>query len=300
MGRRLLWLVVLAGCGGSPAAEEFLAALPKRDQVEVAFPDGSARGAKAGVRADALLGQTAEFYAVTRITSEHLNGLVGSALDTLGKITQMPPSSLERNRAVWGPFTPVLSPVNYRLVIERTAPGEFAHRLDARPKSVTAEEAFGPVLAGTASPERRAGTFSIDLNRQHALDAVGTPQTGSIGFAFEMAPQQGTIRIHLENLAQPNADYVYVQHANGSGDFFFVAHPSLGADVALLGALVRSRWMPSGAGRADAHVSDTTGGRDITECWDENFARVFFSARPGPSEGDPAACAYAEPPPAPI
>jgi len=303
MGRRLLWVVLLAGCGGSRSAEqEFLAALPKQEQVEVAFPNGSVRGAKAGLRSDALVGQTAEFYAATRITSERLNALVGSVLDTLGRITQTPPTVIERNRAVWGPFTPVLSPVNYRLTIERAGQAQFVYHVDGRPKSDPSEEAFDAVLTGGASPERRTGTFAINLNRLHVLDPVGTRETGAIAFAFEISPQQGTIRIHLEQVGDAtgtvSADYAYVQHGDGSGDFFFLAHPSLsGVAADLEGALVRSRWMPSGAGRADAHVSDTTVARDITECWDENFARVFFSARPRPSEGDPARCVYAEPPP---
>src|SRR5712692_5853982 len=129
MGRRLLWLVVLAGCGGSKVhKDEFVTALPKGDQVQIAFPDSSVHSERAGVQSDALLGQIADFYVLTRVTSEHLNGMVGSRLDTFGRITQMPPSHVEENRAVWGPFTPTLSPVNYRLVIERVSPGEFAYR----------------------------------------------------------------------------------------------------------------------------------------------------------------------------
>src|SRR5262249_58165828 len=155
MGRRLLWVVVLAGCGGSRASEEeFLSALPRREQVELAFPDGSVGASKSGVRSNALVGQTAELYVVTRTTSERLNGLVGSVLDTLGRITRTPPTAMDRGRAVWGPFTPVLSPVNYRLVIERVGPAEFAHHLAGRPKSDLSEESFHPVLPGAPSPQR--------------------------------------------------------------------------------------------------------------------------------------------------
>ena len=304
MGRKLLWFVVLAGCGGSKASQEdFLTALPTRKQVQIAFPAGSVHSESLSLGSDAVIGRTADFYVVTRITSEHLNGMVGSLLDTLGRITQRPPNIIEENRAVWGPFTPVLSPVNYRLVIERLSPGEYAHRLDARPKNASEEEAFAPVVAGVASPRRQAGSFSIDLNRLHLLDPVGTPQTGGISFEFEIAPERSIIRIHLENLAEPNAqtlsaDYVYLQLVDGSGDFAFVADSSWSSAIPsdYQGALVRSRWMPSGAGRADAHVSEPVE-RDITECWDENFLRVFFSARPGSSEGDPARCVYREPAP---
>lgn len=304
MGRKLLWLIVLAGCGGSKSSqEEFLTALPKREQVQIAFPAGSVQSEGLVAGSDATIGQTADFYVVTRVTSEHLNGMVGSLLDTLGKITQRPPTLVEENRAVWGPFTPVLSPVNYRLVIERLSHGEYAHHLDARPKNSAEEGAFAPVVVGAASPRRQAGSFSIDLDRLHLLDPVGTPQTGGIGFGFEIGPQRGIIRIHLENLAEPNhqavtADYMYVQLVDGSGDFAFVADSSWSSAISpdLQGALVRSRWMASGAGRADAHVSQPIE-RDIIECWDENFRRVFYLARPGSSEGDPTRCVYRESPP---
>jgi hypothetical protein len=306
MGGRLVWLVLLAGCGSSRALEaEFLAALPQRQAVQVAFPNGSVQSAKSGQHSAALIGQTAEFYAVTRGTSGHLNGLVGAVLGTLGSISQLPPTTVEKERAVWGPFTPALSPVNYRLVIEHVAPNQYAYRLDGRSKSATSEEEFAPALSGTSSPERKSGSFVIDLTRLHGLDPIGTLQTGGIGFNFEMAPQQSSIRIHLQDLAGPegpalSADYVYLQAADGPGDFLFVAHPSLsGASAELQGAAIRSRWTPAGAGRADAHVpsAEPPGGREVTECWDESFGRVFFSARPGPTEGDPARCPYAEPPP---
>lgn len=304
MPRKPIWLfLLLAGCGGSQAAkEDFLSALPKREQIQIAFPDGSAESGSVGSQSAALIGETAQLYAATRVTSQNLNGMAGSVLATLEAITRMPPSEVGKTRVVWGPFTPVLSPVNYRLNVERVAPNQFAYRLDGRPKSDVQEEAFRPVLAGTASPESQAGAFSIDFNRLHLLDSIGTPQTGGIAFEFEITPRQGAIRIHLEGLTAPNSppvtgDEAYVQLADGSGDFLFGAHPGLsGVSTDLQGALIRSRWNPSGAGRADAHVAgDPAGNRDITECWDENFSRVFFSVRPGSTEGDPALCVYAEP-----
>src|ERR1700687_4875872 len=100
MGRKLLWFVVLAGCGGSKASQEdFLTALPTRKQVQIAFPAGSVHSESLSLGSDAVIGRTADFYVVTRITSEHLNGMVGSLLDTLGRITQRPPNIIEEKRA---------------------------------------------------------------------------------------------------------------------------------------------------------------------------------------------------------
>src|SRR5260370_8812165 len=103
--------------------------------------------------------------------------MVGSLLDTLGKITRRPPTLVEENRAVWGPFTPILSPANYRLVIERLSPGEFAHHLDARPKDSAEEEAFAQVGVGAASPRPQAGSFSADVDHLHLLNPDVPPPT---------------------------------------------------------------------------------------------------------------------------
>jgi len=58
-----------------------------------------------------------------------------------------------------------------------------------------------------------------------------------------------------------------------------------------------SRWLPSGAGRADlvAQNGSLPAGFVVhaIECWDQNFLRVYYTEDVDPSktEGDPSACA---------
>ena len=64
-------------------------------------------------------------------------------------------------------------------------------------------------------------------------------------------------------------------------------------------SVLRSRWLPDGAGRTDARISGgDLGALEVTasECWGRNFRRVYYtdSADFAPTEGEVAACAFAD------
>ncbi len=276
------------GCAADPPSEaEFRAALPPAYALEIAVPGAGgatrANSGGVGVRSSALIGQIADFYALTRIASAQLNGQVGSVAGTISGIAQSPPSAVGPDQAMWGPFTPTLSPVNYRLVVARVAPGAYAFHLAGRPKLSADDAAFQPLVQGasTPAPDRNAGSFQLNLQAAHALDPVAVPRGGAAQASYAMTPAGGSVRFQIAPEGIPPADYRYDQAANGAGDFRF-ATPD---------AIVRSRWTPGGAGRADANV---TGGM-ASECWNDAFARVFYRAPDGASEGDPAACVYPDP-----
>jgi hypothetical protein len=310
-------VLVAAGCGGGESPEEaFRAALPP-EGLRMTVPGGEAAAlavpgmlsAGPGVLSSALVGQTAELYALTRRTSDGLNGMVGGILASIWGIARQPPSAVGPDAAVWGPFTPVLSPATFRLVVERR-PDRLVFHLDARPKGA-GDDAFRPVAAGgpdpAAPPERAAGEFAVDLSLLHTLDPVGHPLAGAMGVRHDLGPGGGSIAVHLQDLAGPGeppltADYRYALGPGGEGVFRFAAHADLlGGPEQLEDGLIVSRWTPAGAGRADARVTggDAGAGADASECWDDLFARVWFafgpSQEPPVEEGDPSRCAFAEP-----
>jgi len=300
-------VLAVAGCGGGESPEEaFRAALPP-EGLRIAVPGGGA-SAGLGVLSSALVGQTAELYALTRRTSEGLNGMVGGILASIWDIARQPPSAVGPEAAVWGPFTPALSPATFRLVVERRTDRLVFH-LDARPKAA-GDDAFRPVAAGgpdpAAPPGRAIGELGVDLSLLHALDPVGHPLAGAMDVRHDLGPGGGSIGVHLQDLAGPGeppltADYRYALGPGGEGVFRFAAHADLLGGPELEDGLVVSRWTPSGAGRADAHVQGGDGGAgaDASECWDDLFARVWFLAAPAEGapveEGDPSRCAFAEP-----
>ena len=90
--------------------------------------------------------------------------------------------------------------------------------------------------------------------------------------------------------------------ADGSGSLVFDAHANLvGSPDSLEAGQVRSRWIPTGAGRADVelHGGDAADGVQITECWDASFGRLYANAtRPDGgigTEGEASACVFGEP-----
>ena len=301
-------VLVAAGCGGGKGPEEaFREALPPAG-LRIAAPAGEA-AAEPGVVQSAPVGQTAELYALTRQTSQSLNGMVGGVLATLWGIARQPPSSVAPGAAVWGPFTPALSPATYRLVVERR-PDRLVFHLDARPK-VAGDDSFRPAVAGgpdpAAPPERAIGELGADLSLLHALDPVGHPLEGAMGVRYDLGPGGGSVAVHLQEVAGPSeppftADYFHALGPDGAGALRFAAHADLLAGQGQLeDGLVVSRWTASGAGRADARLrgGDAGAGTDVSECWDELFGRVWFAAAPAEGtpvgEGDPSRCAFAEP-----
>ena len=290
-------LCVGIGCAGSPGGDgweaDFRAALPAPETLTIRLP-----GAKKA-RRTVEIGEIATLYALTRTTSEDINGHVAGLLGQIPDFAQGPPSAAGPGGIVFGPVTPTLSPVTYRLVVSPAAPG-FALHLDGRPKASANDGDFRPLVAGQVAggPGGAQGQLALDGTAAHALDPVGTPVAQDVVVAWTLAPTQVEIAVGLGRADGAMAQYRYDALADGSGAFRFATAMQLPGAPAIQQALVRSRWLPSGAGRGDAHLeTDTPTGAqaaDVTECWDDGFARVFYAA-PGQIEGLPAACVFADP-----
>ncbi|MDB4968504.1 MAG: uncharacterized protein JWN44_4193 [Myxococcales bacterium] len=279
---RHLWLLlVFAGCSSTPE-RSMVAALPARAQLHVAVP----------AHRDA--GTTAVLYEVTRQTSKQMNGAVDSVLDLIADISAHPATAASGDAAEWGPFTPPLSPATYRLIVERVAPDATRYHLDARPRGESDDSAFRPLVAGEAGDAAgaRGGRFTVDQSLAHQLDPLANPGTGAVQATYHLdAATAVRMQVGDGNVA---AVYRYDQLPDGSGDFRFATHANLAGDPATLeDGLVRSRWLPSGAGRGDAHVrgGDAGAAMDLSECWDASFARTFVT-NGSTSDGDPASCAF--------
>jgi hypothetical protein len=284
--RHALALIVCAGCSASPA-QSLVAALPARAELHVDVP-------AAADTADGGATTTAQLYLVTHQTSTQLNGAVDSVLDLIGKITSQPPTHAGPDVAEWGPFTPSLSPATYRLLVHRVAPDQVQYHLDGRPKDASDDAAFQPIITGLSNDgsDARAGQFAVDVNLAHALDPAANPGTGALQASYQLAAATA-VRMQLGD-GTAAAAYRYDRGPDGSGDFRFATHANITGDPANLeDGIVRSRWLPSGAGRGDAHVrnGDAGAGMDLSECWDPSFARTFVTNGKD-AGGDPASCVF--------
>jgi hypothetical protein len=147
----------------------------------------------------------------------------------------------------------------------------------------------------------------VDLGLAHRLDPVANPAEGQIVAGWSIAADRREVHVHLTGVhaaSDPSttADVGAVIHADGSGSLAFDADANLLASAdALETRQIRSRWTPSGAGRADveAQGGDAADGTLVTECWDASFGRVY-ALGPGPdggvaTEGDASACVFTKP-----
>jgi hypothetical protein len=136
---------------------------------------------------------------------------------------------------------------------------------------------------------------------------VANAVEGRLVAGWTVVPDARQVQVHLGEVhtgsgPTTTADVLSSLRGDGSGSLVFDADADLVGDTAALEAgKVGSRWTPSGAGRADVelHGGDAEGGARITECWNDGFARVYaqgVSPDGGVgSDGDPAACVFAEP-----
>jgi hypothetical protein len=295
-------LTLAAGCvqqeNEAPGVAE---AIPTAEQIQIHLPDGPQQQA---------LGQIADFYVLTRGVTRSLNAGAAWVLILVHLIVEQEPTSIDGNVYTWGPWDGnALDPARYRLVVTANADGTYDWTLDGQNKA-----AAGPyltVIDGHAVPDedpgeapyRGSGDFYIDFAAGEQVNPIdNTPDTGNVLVTYDLAAR--VVTMHAEGVDALNNpasfDYFYDENDDGSGDFQFALEGDVQNDgSASEEALIRSRWLSTGAGRSDAMVSSGDLG-DLsvaaTECWDTRYLRVYYtdSGNWQPTEGNAADCAYAD------
>ena len=290
--------------GDHPVAE----ALPMADDVRVDVPEAAMQ--------NQALGQLADYYVITRNLSRDLNRGAGWVLVIVHTIVQYPYTERAGNVYTWGPWSDALEPAEYRLVVTDNGDDTYEWSLDGKSKIDQAMD-FTPVIYGYAAagaePHRGSGNFTIDFyagERVNPIDNQG--DLGVVEVVYDLEDRfpnwPVSLDIHIDTEQadengdlQPVAfDYDYAENEDGSGDLQFEIHGDLDDDGSLFeDAIIRSRWLSDGAGRADIMVS----GGDLaeitvtaSECWSDSFGRVYYSDSQqwAPTEGDAADCAFAD------
>jgi hypothetical protein len=293
----LVSLTAAAGCVKQDAAPaELVKGIPTADQVKIKLPLGTAK----------TIGELAPWYVSTRNITRTFNGGTGWVLVLIHTIVQYPVTSINGDTYTWGPWTDALSPSEYRLDVTALADGTFDYQLAGRNKTV-AGSTFENVIDGHSDPRAGealgSGNFVLDFDAGKRVNPVdGANDKGQLAIKYDLATKHLDLSmISTDATGAPvAADYAYNEAADGGGDMVFGIHGdtnnngSLSEDVVL-----RSRWLSTGAGRADARISGGDLGSNkaiASECWGTTFQRVFYTddASFAPTEGDAAACAFAD------
>lgn len=296
----LVAAALLTGCATEEQETPVVDALPTAASVQIRLPESTARS----------LGQLADYYVLTRQVTRDLNAGAAWVLIVVHAVVQFPATTIEDNVYTWGPWTGnALDPAEWQLVVTANADDTYDWELQGRSKSAPVDD-FVAVIEGHAvpgaEPHRGSGTFSVDFDAGERVNPIdNTPDSGRIDVTYDLENRDGTtasVTIHAEgvdSLGNPGTfDYAYAENQDGSGDFQF----ALAADLEQSGnqaeqALIRSRWLASGEGRADAMVSGGDLGTlevEASECWNEQFRRTYYSDsfEFSPTEGDPVSCAF--------
>jgi hypothetical protein len=303
-------LLIVSACTKPTIEEEVRRALPSATAVEVKVPGGAARAANVsgdvGSVTGALLGQTAEFYAVTRNVSVSLNAGAAFVLLLVHAIVAFPVTSVEGETYIWGPWHEALSPAEYRLTVREDADAAYVWSLEGRKKGEGGAP-FQSVVSGVAvlgAPGHGSGSFHMDFDRAEALDPVGNDANGTLDVTYDLESEpRRVVMDHVGKAQAPGGEeratfhYEYAEARDGSGDFQFAVYGDLDDNgSAWEHSEIRSRWQETGSGRSDFRVvGGDLGDQTLTgsECWDVSFGRVYWTDSLGwqPSEGDAASCA---------
>jgi hypothetical protein len=303
----LLASLALAGCVQQVEDHPIDRALPTAEGISIKVPGQAAAATFA-------IGDVAEYYRVTRDVSRTLNGGAAWVLILVHAVVQYPPTTVDGNTYTWGPGSNALDPADWRLTVIDNLDGTYDWQLDGKNKTDPAA-VWENVISGHAVPGevayRGSGTFAIDFDAAERANPDENDARGTVAVAYDLNNIDGTpatltmaidtVQADENGVDQPvSFDYAYAENQDGSGDLQFAIHGDLDDPGSQFeDALIRSRWLATGAGRGDAMVGGgDLGGITVTasECWDTTFRRVYYtdSVNWQPTEGDPSACVFAD------
>ncbi len=295
-----------AGCGNYSNEDiDYQTALPVRSDVVVKLPQAQ------------TINDPAKYYVATRDVVKLFNGILDLFLGIIDQARAQPPSQRFEDMRVWGPFNDDKhSDWQIRLVIGRVPDAgvtglgfrfeyriEFHRRTDASGRwTLLLRGRFAP----SGSARRGDGSFVVDTRPlRDAGFPGGFDDLAAVDMKYQTRDFPVTVAATITNLARPGeatpaaANYSYREQKDGSGEFTFVVHG--GATIAVQAYEVQSRWLGSGAGRADVRVTEglavLLNAREV-DCWGID-TRTTYSRRdfsPGTERtGDENTCAFAAP-----
>jgi hypothetical protein len=322
----LIFCGALAGASAcqkadADGADEYRNALPGQQAVTVEVPVSKGRAQTVEQGSQALLGETSEFYKLTRGVSEIVNGGVVWVLTLVREVVRHPPTSLGDNVAVWGPWSGGLEPNAWKVTVTRVDAATYSYKFEGKPKAAP-DSAFVTVLSGTHKPTIGPdghpvegfgnGTFVLDFDASKMIPDPAKPSDdvgkASITYSRPALGMPVSITATFDSVRDDDSEdypgqlidvnYSYSSNPGGSGTLEFLFAPVIAERGRFA---VKSRWLASGAGRSDVNArggEDLPPGETVTanECWNDGFASVYLSASWAPAEGwgDAASCAFAD------
>jgi hypothetical protein len=268
--------------------------LPTAEDVKIKLPDTATQTSFA-------VGDIATWYVATRDVTRTLNGGTAYVLILVHTIVLFPPTTIDGDTYVWGPHHDALDPSEWRLTVTELADGTYDWKLDGH--SLTeANAAFETIVGGNANGNG-TGTFTLDFDAAERVNPIDNDGKGVVAVNYDIGARN--LDMTIDSVEDVNGtqtpvhfDYAYAEGADHSGDMVFtILADTDDPGTAEEEATLRSRWLSTGAGRADVRVRNGDLQAEVTasECWSTMFRRTYYadSATWLPTEGSTDACAFA-------
>ncbi|MCP3103874.1 hypothetical protein LZ198_33850 [Myxococcus sp. K15C18031901] len=306
--------LTIAGCGKDAKNDEesFRQGLPSKEMVEMKSPQKGGQGLTSAYYGEH---QLSENFALTAAAAVSVNGSTLWVLDLIQDIVRHPPSAIEGEVAVWGPYSGPLSLVTWKLTVTRTDDDTYSYALAGKGKSQD-DSAYQTILSGSHTaavdgdgerkPGYGSGDFLIDWDRNGTLPGNDTRDVGSLEVRYSRtgASTVATVEADFHQVRDDeaqgqrlDANYRYARTPGDGGELDFVIKKNIDLDPTLSQVeklAIKSRWEHSGAGRSDIKLSggDLHGEATLNECWDSSFLSVYYAASYNPfvGYGTVAAC----------
>ena len=320
-------MLALIACGPHKPVD-FSHGVPTRELATLTMPSSGSQGlavegstseqlAALGQAMDqAVKGETADLYRVTVGATHLVNGATGWLLAALAAGVAHRPTSVEGNTAVYGPYTPYLSAITWKLSVTRTSFNSFSYILEGQDKT-RPQSAWVQVISGshtvTVDENDNAikgfgqGVFLIEWDKANTLPGRGNDTgTCEVHYGKELPASPATVNVSFNNVAgsdpskEFNAEYRFSLQPNTAGKFEFALDVNTQPFTTVLVERwgIQSRWMETGAGRADvkAHGGDLSIPITVNECWDAAFLSQYYAKSDEPALGygvEAQGCAFA-------
>ena len=306
--RKLLLLALpfaALACGNYSNEDlEFMNALPQGSELRAQMPEVSPALAPA---------DEAELAAMTHKTTRDFNGLLAGLVSIVDLVRSLPPSARTTDSRTWGPFPPDQTQLRNRdwwtrMIMRRDLdnPQQFDYEISVHKIGNGALD--WPVLIRgwfLAGQTARKGNGHVELvtadARAEGMDLTDLGMLDHLEIDYDTAADPLWVAMTVTSLPAPgSADpppmlvYTYKANAAGQGQMTFDLYANLVAGPAIEDLNVTARWLPTGAGRAQATIVSGDGqGSQQTECWDSSFRRTYDIKPWNPADdfgGDPSVC----------
>ncbi|AKJ03451.1 hypothetical protein ATI61_11581 [Archangium gephyra] len=291
--------LTLAACGPQIETVSFKDGMPSQEMAKLDVPEKTSQRIDDGVATVRQQGRgdLSGTWLVTGGTVLFVNGVTLWTLGSLNFVAGFEPASDNGTTAVWGPHTNDWERTTWKLTAVRTAPNAFTYTLEAKPKG-SADSEYAAIITGShtvaVDEDGKAikgygeGRFDIDYDKAARLPSQDSKR-GRVSFHYARPNPTAAVTVDVDlkefvnDATVPNtAAYRYSQVPGGEGAFEFATDSNIHwfdpTKVALERWTIKSRWLATGAGRADVRATggDLASPVTLNECWDTNFRSTFL------------------------